>query len=675
MQIEEQIIPVEIPPIADIPAEQAAAAVGVDPGVTGDPLITERFAVASTFTPASTDEGARTVDCTWYTGAKVPRRDWQTGDEYDLILDPKGCRLDRLNNGAPVLDSHSAYGVENQKGVVRKAWIAGNKCMATLQFSKREDVTPIWNDVNAGIIQNLSPGMWIYSRKETTPDKQLRKEFTATDWEPFEISLVPVPADAQTTFMSAVTEQANPNVVKPEVAAAIITKEQQIMPEDVIPAAAPTAIELAAIRDGAVQAERTRASDIRSACVAAHVDENFAAVLVGEGVDIHVARERILAKLASAYVATAPFPPGPVVSMGADSRDKLREGLEAAVMFRHQPRNAAYQAAGREYAGLTLVDMARECLTAAGVKTRGMSRDEVARVALQGRNGAAQYFDASGMTTSDFPAILANVANKSLRKAYEAAPKTFMPFCTQTTAADFKLITRAQLSDVPTLSPINEAGEFHRSALSDNKETYKIKTFGEIVSISRAVIINDDLGALTRVPAGLGQAAANLESDTVWAVITANAAMSDTVALFHATHKNLSATNGLAAVANITTARSLLRKQTGPKGTILNLIPKFLLVPTALEGIAVQLTNPINLAATASSSDVPEFVRSMIPIVEPRLDAVASVGATNGTRRPIRRRSPRLNTATWKASRACTWKPSRASRLTAWKSKRAWNSA
>ena len=48
---------------------------------------------------------------------------------------------------------------------------------------------------------------------------------------------------------------------------------------------------------------------------------------------------------------------------------------------------------GREFAGLTLVDMARECLNAAGVKTRGMERHEIARVALQGRNGAQEYFD------------------------------------------------------------------------------------------------------------------------------------------------------------------------------------------------------------------------------------------------------------------------------------------
>ena len=198
----------------------------------------------------------------------------------------------------------------------------------------------------------------------------------------------------------------------------------------------------------------------------------------------------------------------------------MRAGLEASILFRGNPGDAALRESGREYAGLTLIDVARECLEAAGVKTRGMNRNEIARVALQGRFGAAEYFDGGGMATvSDFPNILANVANKTLRQAYEAAPRTFVPFCRQVSATDFKPINRVQLSDVPTLPPVNEKGEFHRTALSDSKESYSLATFGEIVAITRKVIINDDLQALTRVPAGLGQAAAQLESDTVWAVV------------------------------------------------------------------------------------------------------------------------------------------------------------
>jgi hypothetical protein len=373
--------------------------------------------------------------------------------------------------------------------------------------------------------------------------------------------------------------------------------------------------------------ERERAGAIRLAAAPFKFEEKFVTGLIDEGVSLDIANQRIVAKLAARSAEHPQFPPPPLFN-GADERDKRREGMEAAIMFRGNPGDAKLRDAGREYAGLALVDVARECLEAVGVKTRGMSRNEIARVALQGRFGAEEYFQGGMATTSDFPNILANVANKTLRQAYEAAPRTFTPFCRQVSAADFKPINRVQLSDVPTLPKVNEKGEFHRTSLTDSKESYSLVTFGEIVAITRKIIINDDLQALTRVPAALGQAAANLESDTVWAVITANGNLADGVPLFHGTHKNLNASNALANGA-LGVARAAFRVQKAPKGTILNLQPRYLIVPAALEQTADQLIYPINLAATAVTGVVPSWVQSLIKVVEGRLDAVASVGQTN----------------------------------------------
>ena len=102
---QEAAAPTEVIAASGSAGPDAVAAGGnpVDPGVE-----VERFAVASAFTPSSADDNNRTIDAVWYTGVKVPRLDWRTGEEYDLILSMKGCRLDRLNNGGPVLDSHMA---------------------------------------------------------------------------------------------------------------------------------------------------------------------------------------------------------------------------------------------------------------------------------------------------------------------------------------------------------------------------------------------------------------------------------------------------------------------------------------------------------------------------------------------------------------------------------------
>src|ERR1039457_4362142 len=316
------------------PAAVVAAA-PVDRAAAGDParpeFQVERFAVAVTFAPASANEDVRTIDAVWYAGAKVPRFDWRTGQEYDLILDMKGCRLDRLNNGGPVLDSHAAYGVADQLGVVRKAWAKKGTGMATIQFSKRDAVTPIWNDVKGGIIQNLSPGMWIYKKVDSTPKGQERKEFTATDWEPFEISLVPVAADAATTFMSAAaTPPAPPSVVETQRASAH-TKEKPDMEattQDPGVEARQNEVALAAARDEAVKAERLRASTIRAIATGPFkVEESFLAALIDEGVSIDTARERIMTKLDAEYRKNPTLPIKPLSTCFAqDEADKRRGG-------------------------------------------------------------------------------------------------------------------------------------------------------------------------------------------------------------------------------------------------------------------------------------------------------------------------------------------------------------
>ncbi len=169
-------------------------------------------------------------------------------------------------------------------------------------------MTPIWNDVKGGIIQNLSPGMWIYKKVDTTPKGQERREFTATDWEPFEISLVSVAADAATNFMSAaVTPPAPPSVVETQRASAH-TKEKPEMEtttQDPGVEARQNEVALAAARDEAVKAERLRAGKIRAIATGPfQVEESFLAALIDEGVSIDTARERIMNKVEAEYRRT-----------------------------------------------------------------------------------------------------------------------------------------------------------------------------------------------------------------------------------------------------------------------------------------------------------------------------------------------------------------------------------
>jgi hypothetical protein len=147
---------------------------------------------------ATVNEEKRTVDLVFSTGAAVDRFDYWSGKRYIEKLSMKAghVRLDRLNAGASLLDSHSAYRIGNVFGAVEPgtARLEKGQGVATVRFSRRADVEPIWQDVRDGILRFVSVGYRVHKFEEdntgTTPVR------TAVDWEPYEISLVAMPADA-----------------------------------------------------------------------------------------------------------------------------------------------------------------------------------------------------------------------------------------------------------------------------------------------------------------------------------------------------------------------------------------------------------------------------------------------------------------------------------------------
>jgi hypothetical protein len=654
----------------------------------------EVFSADAQVLPSTANAKDGTIDVVWYSGVPVPRIDRATGEPYMLQLDMQGCRFDRLNNGAPVFDNHltgddfkslmaGKAGTRAQLGVVRRAWPNGDKGMATLQFDLGdEDGAEMFRKASAGILQNLSFGTFVYKREKVDAGAERMPEgkppylndkeigmFKATDWEPFEISPCTVPADFNTCFLSAQPNDSqratSPQKEKPAM--------EQIPTQDAGSEARTNEQALAAARETAVQAERERVGEIESLRATAtkySIDGAVIGQFIAKGTPADQARKELFAQLAEKGELNLDGEKFPIRGEGgaSGSRDGMEQRLacmQMALLLRadgrffmarrrdhngndrgeyldgcgpEQHKRAAEMA--KEYRNFKLIDMAKEYLAFKGMNSRGMDVTRIAELALQGPSRGAEFFMGGAESTSDFPAILANVANKTLRQGYEAYPRTFQPFCRQVTAQDFKPINRVMLADAPALQQLNEKGEYHRANLTDNNINYSLSTYGEIVTLTRKVIINDDLQAFTRVPALLGVAAAQLESNTVWGIITSNPAAvyagdKTSTALFAAGHNNLltgaasSIDNTVANSAPLTAlgkGRSAMRLQKGPQGTPLNLIPRFIAVPTALETYMLQLVYPINIASADATKVVPEWVRSLVPVVEPRLDA-----ATNGT--------------------------------------------
>jgi hypothetical protein len=165
------------------------------------------------------DADKRTVELVFSTakGGDVLRFDWDTGKRYyeRLSLDPAHVRLDRLNNGAPLLNAHSAYQLSNVIGVVvdGSAVLGKGEARAVVRFSKRPDVEPFYQDVRDGIIRNVSVGYRVSRFEEQPKPKDGFPVRLAVDWEPYEISMVPMGADSGARVRKSDDVETNPCLI------------------------------------------------------------------------------------------------------------------------------------------------------------------------------------------------------------------------------------------------------------------------------------------------------------------------------------------------------------------------------------------------------------------------------------------------------------------------------
>ncbi|RYF54923.1 MAG: Clp protease ClpP, partial [Comamonadaceae bacterium] len=151
-----------------------------------------------------------------------------------------------------------------------------------------------------------------------------------------------------------------------------------------------------------------------------------------------------------------------------------------------------------------------------------------------------------------------------------------------------------------------------------------LATYGELFSITRQAIINDDLDAFTRVPRMMGRAAIRTIGDLVYAILTANPNMQDGVPLFHASHGNLLPGAAL-STASVDAMRSAMALQK-QGAAVLNMRMKHLLVPVALQGTAnVVRDSEFEVGASSKNNTTPNSVRGTFDVIsDARLDAASS---------------------------------------------------
>jgi hypothetical protein len=589
------------------------------------------------------DEAARTVKVVWTTGATVRRYryvGWDTRIPYDetLVVSEEAINLKELRNGAPVVDSHRLWSADASIAKIERAWIEGKEGHAIVRFCDPgvdEFADRLFAKIKGGQVSNLSVGYSVDKVREVRPkgDEDVLQVIVER-WTPRELSFVAIGADPRAQVRGAAEERQYPVVIETEE-----PKENRTMPESdnaqtqavgAAPAAAATPapnVNEQAIREAAMNEELTRSTTIMDLCARLGLDKSFQDDLIKKRTPLDAARIAILEKRAEmddrgTGHTQISFPRG-----GLEANTTRIEASAEALLHRMSPAGFQLPDRAREYRGLTLIDMAREALDAKGVRTRSMSAAEVYQEAMA-QPGQVSLRMGGMHTGSDFPLILANVAGKRLRAAFQTAPRTFVNWTRSVTAKDFKPMFPTQIGNFPALQAVGEGAEFTSGSIAEGREQYQLGTFGRIVGLTRQAIINDDLRALDRMLMTAGTKANDLESAIVYAILTANAALADGTALFHASRNNL----GTQAAINDTSlaeAWQLMSQQREltPAGVtgdpLANNIPRFVIVPTG--GKTVEARRVTANITPAKASDINAFANALEIVSEPRLNTTSAL--------------------------------------------------
>jgi len=400
---------------------------------------------------------------------------------------------------------------------------------------------------------------------------------------------------------------AMPNALKNMITKPKATTQNQPEPQNppvapVVPG--PAALDENTIRNQVIAAQKQRVTGIKDlfAMFGGRHQELQASCIEDIDCTVDQAKDKLLVMLGKD--ASPSNKNGGNAHIYAGNGNFTGDGIRQALMAR-----AGYEDRQNDnvYNGMTLREYARMSLTERGVGVAAYNPMQMVGLAMT-------------HTTSDFGNILLDVANKSLLQGWEESQEPFEAWTKKGQLSDFKTAHRVGLGGFPSLRKVREGAEYKYVTTTDNSETIALATYGEIFSITRQAIINDDLNQLTDVPMKMGRAAKATIGDLVYAVLTGNPKLSDGKALFSSDHKNLA--TGAIDVTNLDAGRQLMRVQKEPTtGRTLNIRPAFLLVPTALETVANQTIKSASVKGADVNAGIINPIQNFATVIgEPRLD-------------------------------------------------------
>ena len=310
------------------------------------------------------------------------------------------------------------------------------------------------------------------------------------------------------------------------------------------------------------------------------------------------AKDKLLAKLGAGTTPSAAVTP--YADNGNIVGDSVKQSLLARAGIDKDKANAKDNA----YNAMTLRELARASLV-----DRGIS--------VSGQNAMSMVGLAFTHSSSDFGQILIDVAHKSLLKGWETAAENFDQFTSRGTLTDFRAAKRVGLGDFGHLPQVGEGEEYTYGTIGDEGASVALATYGQLFTITRQAILNDDMHLLTKIPEKMGQAARATIAKLVFALLTGNAKAQDGKALFDTSHKNT-----ILDLANIDKGIQLMNGFVNARGEPLAIEPEFMLLPTSMYTRGLQLIKSASVEGADANSGIINPLRDIVtPVKSARLQA------------------------------------------------------
>jgi len=214
----------------------------------------------------------------------------------------------------------------------------------------------------------------------------------------------------------------------------------------------------------------------------------------------------------------------------------LRPAWQAALLHRLRPARYPRTPAAARWLDEPVLELVREFARCHAVDPKTAGPGGLARLALEG--GPHDFVRVGYETVHDFAGLLDNVAQTTFVDAYGDVTRSFEPWTSAVTVADFRS-TIGTWNEFPDLREVPEHGEYVAGSPFGPAAPVRLTTFGRIVGLTRQALLRDDLATAGQLVQALGVAAAHVEADAVYELLTSNPTLPDGQSLFSAAHGNL----------------------------------------------------------------------------------------------------------------------------------------